>query len=159
MIVGGIDPGITGAVASWDGKDLAALKVPSVKAKGRGNTIDWTQLASSMSLYFEFVEHFYIEEVSAMPGQGVSSMFKFGYVAGGLRGLVAAMHIPVTMVRANVWKPSMAVTKDKKQTAARAAELFPKDAHLFYGPRGGVEDGLAEAALIAFYGRKKLVGV
>ena len=159
MIVGGIDPGITGAVASWDGRDLVTLKIPSVKAKGRGNTIAWPTLADSMSLYFEFVEHFYIEEVSAMPGQGVASMFKFGYVAGGLRGLVAAMHKPVTMVRASVWKPDMAVTKDKKQTAARAAELFPKDAHLFYGPRGGVDDGVAEAALIAFYGRKKLIGV
>lgn len=157
MRVGGIDPGIKGAVASWNGSDLITMKVPSVKSKARGMTVDWTRLALDMWM-FEFVDHFYIEDVSAMPKQGVSSTFKFGYVAGAMRGIVAYMGTPVTMVRASVWKPNMAVTKDKKQTAARAAELFPQSANLFYGPKGGVNDGVAEAALIAFYGRKQLVG-
>ena len=159
MRVGGVDPGINGAIASWDGERLVTLKIPSVKAKGRGNTVDWIKLAKDTVFYFPFVDHWYIEEVGAMPGQGVSSMFKFGYVAGALRGIISSMSAPITMVRPSVWKPDMAVTKDKKQTAARAAELFPQDANLFYGPRGGVEDGVAEAALIAFYGRKKLIGV
>lgn len=159
MIVGGVDPGIKGAIASWDGKDLVTLPVPSVKAKARGMTADWTALANNAVFLFEYVDHFYIEDVSAMPKQGVASTFKFGYVAGGIRGIIAVLNIPVTYVRASVWKPDMAVTKDKKQTCARAAELFPKHAHLFYGPKGGPLDGVAEAALIAFYGRKKLVGV
>ena len=109
MIVGGIDPGINGGIASLEGLDiLIAYNIPSVKAKARGQTIDWVLLASIIQS-MDYVDHWYVEEVSAMPKQGVSSTFKFGYVAGAIRGMLALMGKPVTMVRPQVWKPKMQV--------------------------------------------------
>ena len=59
------------------------------------------------------------------------------------------------MVPPAAWKKSMQVGSDKKQVCARASELFPDNTDLFYGSKGGPKDGVAEAALLALYGRKQ----
>lgn len=160
MKVLGIDPGLNGAIASWDGEELTMFKIPSVKAAGRGREVVWADLVLLFELLILDIDHVFIEKVGSMPGQGVSSMFKFGYVAGGLRGIVAERRLSLTMVTPRMWKKAVGVPSDKKITVARACELFPDHAQSFRGPRGGYIDGLAEAALIAYYGYQKLtVGV
>jgi crossover junction endodeoxyribonuclease RuvC len=157
MEIGGVDPGLKGAVASWDGRHLSVVGVPTMAAASRGRDIDWATLSFEIDLIFNGVDHFFIERVGARPGQGVSSMFKFGFVAGGLRGLIASMAIPVTYVVPTVWKKAMGLSASKDAAFARACELFPSDVGLFRGPKGGIKDGFAEAALIARYGYDKLV--
>ena len=93
------------------------------------------------------------------PGEGVSSAFKFGVVFGGLRAITAAKGVPITLVNPSVWMKGMGVGRGSKEASViRASELFPTYAAEFRGPRGGIKDGVAEAALIAKYGYDKLIG-
>lgn len=161
MLILGVDPGIKGAIALYDGTDINVIDMPSIKAKSRGNEIVWSQLADDfIKSEFYMADHAYIEQVGAMPGQGVVSMFKFGYAAGGIRGIIAANQIPVTLVTPPVWKKFQGLigfTKKAKSAAsrARASDLFPSQCDLFKRVK---DDGRAEAALIAHYGYYKLLG-
>ena len=75
---------------------------------------------------------------------------------GILLGAGAALDIPVTLVKPTQWKRLMRVPADKRASVQRASQLFPHVASLFKGPRGGVFDGRAEAALIALFGAMEL---
>lgn len=158
MKILGIDPGLNGAMAQWDGSELTLLEVPTAKARTRGREVLWTTLNGLWDEKFFWAEHVFMERVAARPGQGVSSMFKFGLVFGGFHGIVAAKLLPLTLVTPTVWKKAMGVAGTSKEGAViRAAELFPAYATDFRGPKGGIKDGVAEAALIAYYGRQKLM--
>ena len=159
MRVGGIDPGLDGAVASWDGESLTLMEIPATAAaSGKGRELHWLRLFSGLELLFDDVDHFYIEKVWPLKNQSSNAGFKQGIVAGGIRGLVTSFKIPVTPVPPNTWKKAVGASADKKQCVARACEIFPRYADLFYGPKGGIKDGLAEAALIAFFGHRQLCG-
>ena len=158
MKVIGIDPGLSGGFALVeDGGLIHVDGVPIFKASGRGNDVDWASLSAAMLLTCDGADHCFIERVGARPGQGSSSMFKFGYTAGGVRGIIAVMNIPVTLVVPGKWKKAMGLSASKDAAVARAADLFPTHATAFRGPKGGLRDGLAEAALIAKYGYDTLV--
>lgn len=155
MIIG-IDPGLDGGIAILEGpKALTVHDIPTLKERTRGREVDWAALSRLYMQYDIFeIEHAFIEQVHSMPKQGVASSFKFGYVAGGLRGLVAAWGIPTTMVTPQRWKKGLKLARTKDAAVARASELWPKVN--FHGPKGGLRDGVAEAALIAYYGWKEL---
>ena len=152
----GIDPGLSGALASWDGEELVLYEIPTVKAQGRGREVDWSVLYQEWQVNFWNCDHVFLERVMSRPGEGVSSAFKFGFVTGGLRGIIAAMELPVTLVTPNVWKKHYGIQASKTGAVRRASELFPTYAQQFRGPKGGLKDGAAEAALIALYGYHKL---
>lgn len=158
MKVIGIDPGLKGAVASWDGTTLVSFQMPTVKAASRGNEVDWTTVRRLMDALIMPAEHAFLERVSARPGEGVASVFKFGGCYEGLRAMTAFFSIPTTRVTPTQWKRAMQVSKEKEAAVARANELFPGSSEMFRGPRGGILDGVAEAALLAWYGRNKLIG-
>lgn len=147
----GIDPGMSGALATWDGSELVMYPVPTEKAKGRGRLVLWDDLAGMIQPAMDSFAA-YIEWVSTRPGEGRVSAFKFGYVAGGLRGILAQAAIPTTLVTPQKWKKHFGLTAHKKDAVELAAYRFPENKERFYGPRGGIKDGLAEAALIALYG-------
>jgi len=154
MIVLGIDPGATGALAWYEEGEVRVVPTPSMAARSRGREIDWGALVCEIA--FAPADHAFIEYVSAMPGQGVSSMFKFGQAFGGVRALMAAYSIPVTLVTPPVWKKAMGLSGGKDASRMRASELFPAQAGLFKRKK---DDGAAEAALIAYYGHQKLKGL
>lgn len=157
MIVLGIDPGLSGAIAQWNGKDLNILEIPTAKSTGRGREVVWPELNEQWDNAFFYAEHVFLERVHSRPGEGVSSAFKFGCVFGGLRGIIAAKLIPLTLVTPTVWMKVMGVGRGSKEASVlRATELFPQYASIFRGPKGGRKDGVAEAALIARYGFDKL---
>jgi crossover junction endodeoxyribonuclease RuvC len=155
VLVLGIDPGLSGALASWDGGHLKIVEVPTVKSSGRGNEVNWPLLNELWDTNFFWVDHVYLERVASRPGEGVSSAFKFGTVFGGLRALAASKLLPLTLVTPNVWKKHFGIMASKTGAVRRASELFPANASEFHGPRGGMKDGPAEAALIAHYGFHK----
>lgn len=151
MIILGIDPGLSGAVAGFDdGRLLWVYDIPIFTLERGGKNkreVDIQQLADEIIL--EDADHAWLEQVGAMPGQGVTSMFAFGQTFGIIKGILAAKQIPMTLVTPQKWKGALKVPKDKDGARARASQLMPGDAASW---RLKKHDGRAEAALIGYYG-------
>jgi crossover junction endodeoxyribonuclease RuvC len=96
----------------------------------------------------------FVEKVSAMPKQGVTSMFNFGKSAGYIEGVLAAIGIPYQLVPPQKWKKEFSLGSDKKQSIAVCERLFPS-VSLYRTERCTTKhDGMAEALLIAEYARR-----
>lgn len=153
MIVG-IDPGNAGAIAFLD-PDARTLRVVDMPIYEWTTTktrkkIDGYSIVAEMNS--QPVNHIYMEEVWSSPQMGVVSAFSFGNGRGIIEGLAAGLQIPMTQVKPAKWKKDLKVPADKKFAVQRATQLIPSAGTLFRGPRGGILDGRAEAALLAFYG-------
>ena len=96
-----------------------------------------------------------VERVTAMPGQGVTSMFSFGENFGFIQGLLTAYSIPFELVRPAKWKKEFGCTKDKNTSVAVAQRLFPQVSFLRTERCKKPDDGFAEALLMAEYARRK----
>lgn len=97
-----------------------------------------------------------LERVGAMPGQGVTSMFKFGENYGFIQGLLTAYSIPYELVTPQKWKKEFQVTGDKNSSIAVCKRLFP-DVSLHRTDRCKKDhDGMAEALLLACYARRRM---
>ena len=152
----GIDPGAGGAVAILEksGQLVQVFDMPSVevvvggKAKRR---VSPEMLAAELRLYNVAGTVAYIEQVGAMPGQGVSSMFAFGEAFGLAKGVLAGLTIPVQTVTPGKWKKALNLNAGKDGARAKAAALWPDHAGEFRRVR---DDGKAESALIAHWGLK-----
>ncbi len=151
----GIDPGLSGALAFRSNEEMDVLPMPTLtitKAKGTRRVLDLTALANIVDNKTKNAArvNVYIERVSAMPKQGVASMFAFGEGYGAIKGIIAANFLPMTLVTPVTWKAKLKVSSNKDDARYRASQLMPRFAHL-WSRRS--DDGLAEAALIAFYGQ------
>ena len=147
----GIDPGSTGAIAFYASvDDLMVFDVPSFKAT-KGNQVDVQQLVSFFNKALEVYEpkHAFIENVHAMPKQGISSTFKFGKSCGALEMLIAAFSIPTTLVTPQKWKKELQVQKHKDSSRLRASQLLPDHAGMWPLKK---HHNRADAVLIAYYG-------
>jgi crossover junction endodeoxyribonuclease RuvC len=154
MRVLGVDPGLTGAIALWDtaidGLLLRDMPVGSTaKATRREVVPEW--LAQLIREYEPDLA--WLEQVSAMPKQGVSSVFSFGCSYGMARGVLAALAIPTHLVTPAVWKRALGLGSDKSHSRALAARVFARHAGEFARVR---DDGRAEAALLTHYGLSQL---
>lgn len=151
----GIDPGLSGALAFRSDEEMEVLSMPTLtitKAKGTRRILDLTALANIIDDKTKNAARVsvFIERVSAMPKQGVASMFSFGESYGAIKGIVAAHFLPMTLVTPVTWKAKLKVSSNKDDARYRASQLMPRFAHLWARRN---DDGLAEAALIAFYGQ------
>ena len=153
----GIDPGKSGGVALVHFTDnmlpylASCADVPQHTIKGKSRA-DYVSLAAMWKPIIETADHVFIEQVGAMPGQGVTSMFSFGYSAGFAYGLVLAAGKPHTFITPQSWKKIQGLHgPDKDQARRRATQLFP--AHSFARKK---DAGIAEAALIAHAGGQRL---
>lgn len=159
MIVIGIDPGLSGALCVLDspyGADVdlftvVDLPVDEVKVGAKIKRKLSAQLLRDMveSVTKGDYARIFIEQVAAMPGQGVTSMFGFGRTFGVIEGVCAGLLLPVSYVQPKAWQKHCAVRGGKDGSRARACEIFPQHAHLFSRVK---DDGRADAALIAYYG-------
>lgn len=149
----GIDPGLSGALALWNGTTLSVFDVPTIARKVNGKTkqqVDAYQLGNWLDIHRVSIRFAIIEQVNAMPAQGVTSSFNFGYTAGVIQGAVAANQIPMRLVVPSVWKRAFGlIGQDKDASRAAASRLAPK--HAEHWPLKK-HDGRAEAFLLAFYG-------
>lgn len=150
----GIDPGAAGAVAILepDGSLVQVFDMPAVEIVVGGKSkrrISPEMLASELRLYNVHATCAYIEQVGAMPGQGVSSMFAFGEAFGLAKGVLAGLGIPVQAVPPAKWKRALQLNSGKDAARAKAAATWPQQASEF---RRVKDDGKAEAALIALWG-------
>lgn len=140
----GIDPGASGALALLDGDRLIDVTdMPVIMVKGRARV-----MASGVvdCITEAKPDQIALEDVGAMPGQGVTSMFGFGRSVGVLEGVIAALGYPLVMVRPATWKRAAGVPADKDAARLMATRLWPDHAAFFARKR---DDGRAEAALLA----------
>jgi len=147
MIIIGIDPGLTGAIAVLhDGRLTEIYDMPTAP-RGSRNAVIPAALTDILRQWDDGLA--FVEMVHSMPGQGVSSAFNFGHGCGVIEGVLAALRIPSTLVTPQKWKKAMSVSADKGQARGRAMQLFPASSSRFARVK---DDGRAEAALIALYG-------
>ena len=152
MIIMGIDPGLSGAVALYDPGtgDLTIVDMPTVEvARGGQKKTDNSPQALSHQIAAGYATQAFLERVGAMPGQGVTSMFSFGRSVGIVEGILAALDVPVTIVTPQAWRKKVVVREGKDGSRERAMQLFPRQAAMFARKK---DDGRADAALIAYYG-------
>ena len=132
MLIIGIDPGISGSICFLqDGKILNVIEMPTMtEGKKNKKQVNGSQIYNEICKIIDNIEkqdiRVVIEKVSAMPGQGVTSMFNFGQSFGILKGISSAMQLPVYFVRPAKWKKYFnLINSEKDASRTRAIEIFP----------------------------------
>ena len=132
MLIIGIDPGISGSLCFFeDGKIIDILEMPSM-ADGKKNKrqVNGAQIYNEISLRIKNFKKedikVVIEQVSAMPGQGVTSMFNFGQSFGVLKGICSAMQLSTYFIRPAKWKKYFnLINSEKDASRTKAIQIFP----------------------------------
>jgi crossover junction endodeoxyribonuclease RuvC len=148
----GIDPGAAGAVAILEpaGALVMVFDMPAVEVVSGGRAkrrVSPEMLAAELRLYAAGAQAV-VEQVGAMPGQGVSSMFAFGQAFGLALGVLAGLGVATVTVTPAAWKRDLKLVAGKDAARQRAAQLWPVQAGEFKRAR---DDGRAEAALLAHW--------
>ena len=155
MLIIGIDPGISGSICFLeDGKIIDVLEMPTM-AEGKKNK----RQVNGSQIYNEILKRIsknekqdirvIIEQVSAMPGQGVTSMFNFGQSFGILKGICSAMQLSMYFVRPAKWKKYFGlINSEKDASRTRAIEMFPYFSSQLSKKK---DSNKADAILIASY--------
>lgn len=153
VIVIGIDPGQTGAIAVIKNGAVTHLHDMPVSARiyGKGQQVNGGELAS---LLMEARDGkpciVLLEAVSAMPGNGGSSMFRFGESVGVVMGVCGTLQLPVHWIAPSIWKKRAGLTgKDKDAARTMAIQMFPGVADQLTRKK---DVGRADAILIAHFG-------
>jgi crossover junction endodeoxyribonuclease RuvC len=154
----GIDPGLTGAIAviSQGGAVERIIDMPVIpKVTGKGKQVNGAALAEELSLILNshLSVRAYLEQVTSMPRQGVTSMFNFGHGYGIVQGALYALGIPFTLVTPQEWKRyHKLIRKDKDVARTLCIQQYPKFARQLQRKK---DIGRADALLIALYGLKQ----
>ena len=130
MKIIGIDPGLSGAIAILENNQVINIFEIPVMSEGKKNK---RQLNSALlvSLLRENINKseevaVVVEQVNAMPGQGVTSMFNFGQTFGAIKGICAALDLPIFFVRPSKWKKHFELINSSKDSSrTKAIEMYP----------------------------------
>ena len=132
MLVIGIDPGLSGSICFFqEGKIIDVIEMPTMtEGKKNKKQVNGSQIFNEISERIKNIDKkdikVVIEQVSAMPGQGVTSMFNFGQSFGILKGICSAMQLPMYFVRPAKWKKYFSlINSEKDASRTRAIEIFP----------------------------------
>ena len=148
----GIDPGFTGAIAFyWPKPNRVEVHDMPVYKNIKGKTeLNLYELHAILTPEGDEPHHVILEQVSAVRGNGVSSMFRFGQGYGATQMAIAAHKLPMTLVTPSKWKPFLGLNKDKGLSRSLASQRWPEQADLFKRVK---DDGRSEACLLALYGK------
>jgi|TARA_B110000967_G_C18541829_1_gene391014 crossover junction endodeoxyribonuclease RuvC len=130
MRIIGIDPGLSGAIAILEDSRIEEIFDMPVMPDGKKNK---RQLNSALlvKLIKDSIKNLedtvmVVEQVNAMPGQGVTSMFNFGQTFGAIKGICAAMGLPIFFVRPAKWKKHFELINSSKDASrTKAIEMYP----------------------------------
>ena len=155
MLIIAIDPGINGAICFFEnGEVIDVLEMPTM-AEGKKNKrqVNGHQLYNELSYRIKKYNmqniNVVVEQVSAMPGQGVTSMFNFGQSFGVIKGICAAMQLPIFFVRPAKWKKHFELINTQKDASrTKAIEMFPKISSILSKKK---DSNKADAILIASF--------
>ena len=131
MKIIGIDPGLSGAIAVMHDKKVINMYDMPVMAEGKKNKrqLNSSQLVNIIKENINEGEEtiVVVEQVNAMPGQGVTSMFNFGQTFGALKGICAALELPIFFVRPSKWKKHFELINSSKDASrTKVIEMYPK---------------------------------
>lgn len=154
----GIDPGLKGAYAIIGPHGVLVEPMPTV---GDGKLLDLHAIASWFRAHSGEIDMAFLEQVSAMPKQGVSSTFKFGRVYGAIEGILAACGIPYTLVSPRRWCAEMhqgveGAVDPKEKSRIAAKRLFPSVNLLASDLSRVPHSGMVDAVLIAAFGARQM---
>ena len=130
MKIIGIDPGLSGAIAILeDNKVLGIYDIP-VMSEGKKNKrqLNSAQLVKIIRENINPEDEIVVvvEQVNAMPGQGVTSMFNFGQTFGAIKGICAALELPIFFARPSKWKKHFELINSSKDASrTKAIEMYP----------------------------------
>jgi crossover junction endodeoxyribonuclease RuvC len=153
MIIIGIDPGISGAICILENKKILEVHDTPTMIDGKKNKrqVNGAQIANIIKSVLNKNKEVVVtvEHVNAMPGQGVTSMFNFGQSFGVIKGICAALALPIIFVRPAKWKKHYnLINTNKDASRTKAIELYPKNS----GDLSRKKDSnRADAILIARY--------
>ena len=144
-----VDPGLTGAVAFYfpATDNVSAFDMPVA-----GGNVDCSTFNAMLEQWRPDVSC--VEQVASRPGQGVSSMFKFGCGYGMVQGVIQARSIPLHLVTPQRWKKHFRLDSDKEKSRALALRFWPARSDLFGRKK---DNGRAEAALLAKFAAQMIV--
>ena len=130
MKILGIDPGLSGAIAILENKKVISLFDMPVMAEGKKNKKQLNSAQLVNIIKDNTVEKdevaVVVEQVNAMPGQGVTSMFNFGQTFGAIKGVCAALKLPIFFVRPSKWtKYFELINSSKDSSRTKAIEMYP----------------------------------
>ena len=131
MKIIGIDPGLSGAIAILEEKRVLDMFDMPVMSEGKKNKrqLNSAQLVNIINQYNNTKEEIavVVEQVNAMPGQGVTSMFNFGQTFGAIKGICAALELPIYFVRPSKWKKHFELINSSKDSSrTKVIEMYPK---------------------------------
>jgi crossover junction endodeoxyribonuclease RuvC len=146
----GVDPGLTGALALHRDGEWILLDMP-IAGDAKRREINGPELCRFLREHQP--DHAYLEYAAARPGQGVSSMFKFGVSYGATKMALAACGVPYTVVIPAKWKPAVGIQTgaDKEASRLRALQLFPDLAAYLSRKK---DHARADAMLLTYFGMK-----
>ena len=155
MLIISIDPGINGAICFFENGEVKdVLEMPTM-AEGKKNKRQvngrqmYNELSSRIKAYNTQNINVIVEQVSAMPGQGVTSMFNFGQSFGVIKGICAAMQLPIFFVRPTKWKKHFELINSQKDASrTKVIEMFPKISSILSKKK---DSNKADAILIASF--------
>ena len=130
MKIIGIDPGLNGAIALLEDNKVKEIFDVPVMPEGKKNKrqLNSAQLVKMLKDVISENEEIIVvvENVSAMPGQGVTSMFNFGQTFGAIKGICAALGLPIFFVRPAKWKKHFdLINSSKDASRTKAIEMYP----------------------------------
>jgi len=130
MKIIGIDPGLSGAIAVMHDKKVINIYDMPVMAEGKKNKrqLNSSQLVNIIKENINKDEEtiVVVEQVNAMPGQGVTSMFNFGQTFGAIKGVCAALKLPIFFVRPSKWKKHFELINSSKDASrTKVIEMYP----------------------------------
>jgi len=155
MLIIGIDPGISGAICFFENGQIKEIIDMPVMADGKKNKRQvngpqvYNEISSRINKFSKKDITVVIEQVSAMPGQGVTSMFNFGQSFGVLKGICSAMQLPMYFVRPAKWKKYFnLINSEKDASRTKAIQIFPYVSEKLSKKKDGNK---ADAILIASF--------
>ena len=130
MKIIGIDPGLSGAIAILEDKKVFSVSDMPVMAEGKKNKrqLNSAQLVNIIKENTNPKDDIavVVEQVNAMPGQGVTSMFNFGQTFGAIKGICAALSLPIFFVRPSKWKKHFnLINASKDSSRTKVIEMYP----------------------------------
>jgi len=153
MIIIGIDPGISGAISILENKKILEVYDTPTMIDGKKNKkqINSAQVTNIIKERLKDGKEVIVvvEHVNAMPGQGVTSMFNFGQSFGVIKGICAALGLPIYFVRPSKWKKHFNLIKTNKDASrTKVIEAYPEISSKLHRKK---DSNRADAILIALY--------
>ena len=153
MIIIGIDPGISGAISIVENKKILDVYDTPTMIDGKKNKkqINSAQVSNIFKERLNSGKDVVVvvEHVNAMPGQGVTSMFNFGQSFGVIKGICAALNLPIHFVRPTKWKKHFNLIKTNKDASrTKVIEVYPEISSKLHRKK---DSNRADAILIALY--------